>query len=717
MVVGDLGSRLEIFKMASNSSDESSSEECGVHAAGPPKKKKKSYKCKFKKDWVKKWPFISAVSQDVYSFRCNMCATNFSCAHQGERDVTRHISRESHKRNVASLSSQKKVTETFLSSSNPLVDKVSRAEVKVAAMLVQNNIPLSLADELTPLFQDIFPDSEIATKFSSRRTKTACVINGAIAPHFKENLVETMKEYPFSVSVDGSSDTGVEKMNPMTIRIFDINRGSVTAQFLDMCMSSSSTAQGIFTRMNEVLQNNGITWKTCVGLGVDNTSVNMGCRNSIKTRIQEKNEAIYIMGCPCHIVHNTAGKAGDAFYKATGFNVDDMVVDLFYWFDKSTKRKASLQRYCDFCDTTYREIVKHVNTRWLSLERAVGRVLQQYSALKSYFQSEEDSNPRFQRLQKLFVDPMTEVYLFFYHAALQTFVHFNQFLQREDPIISLVAQQIQSFLLKLVGKFLSAVVIRAAKSDLPTIGYADASNQLSDGEIFIGMATRMCLNKLQEEGDVSQEQCNRFFKGVRAFYVKSVEYALKNLPVADAVLANAKFINVMSRTEATLSQVNYFVRRYNDLLPFSSPQEHDKLSEEFTDYQLLNDNEVPESVWKSVVVQDDESCTFYRMDMIWHYLSNLKAVDGKNRFSRISHVAKLVLVIPHSNAEEERIFSMVRKNKTAFRPNLDPKGTLSSILTIKLGSHQPAHVFEPPKSMLKKAKTATWDYNKLHAKK
>ena len=98
-------------------------------------------------------------------------------------------------------------------------------------------------------------------------------------------------------------------------------------------------------------------------------------------------------------------------------------------------------------------------------------------------------------------------------------------------------------------------------------------------------------------------------------------------------------------TVTALSQVDYFVRRYNDLLPFSSPQEHDKLSEEFTDYQLLNDNEVPESVWKSAVVQDDESCTFYRMDMIWHYLSNLKAVDGKNRFSRISRVAKLVLVI------------------------------------------------------------------------
>ena len=44
--------------------------------------------------------------------------------------------------------------------------------------------------------------------------------------------------------------------------------------------------------------------------------------------------------------------------------------------------------YCDFCDVNYRAIVKHVNTRWLSLERAVHRVLQQYCALKSYFLSE-----------------------------------------------------------------------------------------------------------------------------------------------------------------------------------------------------------------------------------------------------------------------------------------------------------------------------------------
>lgn len=173
-----------------------------------------------------------------------------------------------------------------------------RAEVKVATMLVKHNIPLALSDELTPLLCDIFPDSEIAKQFSSKRTKTACLINGAIAPFYQKVLVENMKNEPFALSIDGSSDTGVEKMNPLTIRIFDINRGVVSTQFLDMCMSSSSTAEGIYGVMNDVLAKHDISWTNCIGLGLDNTSVNMGCRNSIKTRILQTKLCCVCDGVP-----------------------------------------------------------------------------------------------------------------------------------------------------------------------------------------------------------------------------------------------------------------------------------------------------------------------------------------------------------------------------------------------------------------------------------
>ena len=68
-----------------------------------------------------------------------------------------------------------------------------RAEVKVVSGLVQHNIPIALADELTPLFRDVFSGSEISAKnFSSRRTKTVCIINGAIAPFYQKRLVEHM---------------------------------------------------------------------------------------------------------------------------------------------------------------------------------------------------------------------------------------------------------------------------------------------------------------------------------------------------------------------------------------------------------------------------------------------------------------------------------------------------------------------------------------------
>ena len=157
--------------------------------------------------------------------------------------------------------------------------------------------------------------------------------------------------------------------------------------------------------------------------------------------------------------------------------------------------------------------------------------------------------------------------------------------------------------------------------------------------------------------------------------------------------------------------------RYSKLLPYQPPQELDLLHEEFLKYQLLNKSDIPQDVWDKATVVEDKENRYYWMDVVWHYIASMKMPDSGLRFPRLSKIGLLVLIIPHSNAEEERIFSMVRKNKTSFRPSLDPRGTLSSILTIKLAHTEPAHKFEPPIELLKRAKSATWEYNKEHSKK
>ena len=72
-----------------------------------------------------------------------------------------------------------------------------------------------------------------------------------------------------------------------------------------------------------------------------------------------------------------------------------------------------------------------------------------------------------------------------------------------------------------------------------------------------------------------------------------------------------------------------------------------------------------------------------------------------------------MLTLPHSNAEEDRLFSMITKNKTKFRPSLKLDGTLSSILTIKCANVEPCHSFDPLE-VLETAKKATTTYNSLH---
>ena len=191
----------------------------------------------------------------------------------------------------------------------------------MAVVLAQHNIPLAIMDHLSPLFRDIFPDSKIAKGFSAARTKTTCIMNMALRPHFESVLVAHMKEHPFALAIDGSNDTGLQKMNPLTVRIFDLESGFVCTKFLDMCLTSGTdagTAEKIFEAMEDALISRDIPWENCIGLSVDNTSVNIGKHNSIKSRAILRNPSIYVMGCPCHIIHNTAQKASQAFCNVSG---------------------------------------------------------------------------------------------------------------------------------------------------------------------------------------------------------------------------------------------------------------------------------------------------------------------------------------------------------------------------------------------------------------
>ncbi|KAK1898627.1 putative glycine dehydrogenase (decarboxylating) subunit 1 [Dissostichus eleginoides] len=85
--------------------------------------------------------------------------------------------------------------------------------------MVEHNVPFAVADHFSPLLKECFKDSPTAQNYKRARTKTSCIINEAVAPHFRKELVMKMRTNPFTLITDGSNDTGREKMNPLTVGI------------------------------------------------------------------------------------------------------------------------------------------------------------------------------------------------------------------------------------------------------------------------------------------------------------------------------------------------------------------------------------------------------------------------------------------------------------------------------------------------------------------
>lgn len=82
----------------------------------------------------------------------------------------------------------------------------------------------------------------------------------------------------------------------------------------------------------------------------------------------------------------------------------------------------------------------------------------------------------------------------FYQASLQLFVAMNRFLEREDPLIAIVAEQMISFLKKLLGKFITITAIKAA-SNIVDMDYSrdkQLPGTYTQVRIALGLHDSMC---------------------------------------------------------------------------------------------------------------------------------------------------------------------------------------------------------------------------------
>lgn len=157
-------------------------------------------------------------------------------------------------------------------------------------------------------------------------------------------------------------------------------------------------------------------------------------------------------------MHNTVKHALDKL----SIDVENVVLKIYSFFSSSAKRRESLKEFCEFCDVEFKEMLRHVTTRWLSLNPAVSRILQSWTALKSYFISLGEECPKQIRAAlKLPSDAeevnaeesdVVQVYLLFCNNILSIFEEVVKKLERNDTTVIELYPIMKEFRDKLVQR-------------------------------------------------------------------------------------------------------------------------------------------------------------------------------------------------------------------------------------------------------------------------
>lgn len=121
----------------------------------------------------------------------------------------------------------------------------------------------------------------------------------------------------------------------------------------------------------------------------DTTNVMMGNNHSVATLLRDELPDIIIVKCSCHMIHLCASYACLKLPKS----LEDLCRNIFTHFNLSSKRQDAFKEFQNFVGVEPHKILSSGQTRWLSLEQCVQRLLEQWDALTLYFTELSFSDP------------------------------------------------------------------------------------------------------------------------------------------------------------------------------------------------------------------------------------------------------------------------------------------------------------------------------------
>lgn len=246
------------------------------------------------------------------------------------------------------------------------------AEARIA-LLVAKHTSIRTVDAITDTVKEAFKDSKICQEMTLKRTKCAAIIKNVWYPHFKTEMRKDIGNNVYSLLVDESTDIATYKQLGVVIKYFSTSKKMVVGTFLKMQIIDSGTAESIVQSIRELLSEFNLDIQKCVGIGTDNASVMVGRHNGVFAILKREIKHLVLVPCICHSIQLAISEVCADFFPPM---LEFLIAEIYNWFSRSS---GCLK---DYKGHDPLRITQVTQTRWLSVETAVTRILQQWDELK-----------------------------------------------------------------------------------------------------------------------------------------------------------------------------------------------------------------------------------------------------------------------------------------------------------------------------------------------
>jgi hypothetical protein len=167
-------------------------------------------------------------------------------------------------------------------------------------MFVAAHISILPVNHLGELCKKVFHGCDSANELKLHRTKCTNIIVNSLAPHFNDDLLNSIGSRHYSILIDESINISVIKLLGITILYFSKDISEVVSTYLVLVEMTTCDAVSITNAIINTLKIKDLSIKELVGIGTDKASVMVGINNGDNQKLKEHSPSLILISCVCH---------------------------------------------------------------------------------------------------------------------------------------------------------------------------------------------------------------------------------------------------------------------------------------------------------------------------------------------------------------------------------------------------------------------------------